>query len=195
MNKEDYIEEVERQLNDEEYYTKLSYNPSEEFKENISKCINQIAIHNCSIHDELDIFPNKIRTPQFYILPKIHKTIDKSLPLGYPGRPIISTCNSVTNNISKYIDHVLQPLMKSLPSYVKDTFDFIIKLKSLPKLTENSLLVTLDVVSLYTNIPHNDGIEACKYYLGENEYTCKLSKEHVCNLIKLVLENNFFSIW
>ena len=63
MNKEDYIKEVERHLNDESYYAKLSSNPSEEIKEKISKCINEIALHNCSVHDELDIFPNKIRTP------------------------------------------------------------------------------------------------------------------------------------
>ena len=57
--------------------------------------------------------------------------------------------------------------MKSLPSYVKDTTDFICKIKSVPKLSHNSLLVTLDVTSLYTSITHKDGIEAGKYYLNK----------------------------
>ena len=55
---------------------------------------------------------------------------DASLSLGYPGRPIVSACNSSTDNISNYIDYVLKPLMESLPSYVKDTTHFIQKLKS-----------------------------------------------------------------
>jgi hypothetical protein len=81
------------------------------------------------------------------------KDYNESLPIGYPGRPIVSACNSYTENISKYLDLILQPYMKSLPSYVKDTYDFWRKLKSLPKLSKDSVIVTLDVTSLYTNIP------------------------------------------
>ena len=66
--------------------------------------------------------------------------------------------------------------MKSLPSFVKDTTDFICKIKSVPKLKQNSLLVTLDVTSLYTNIPHEDGIEACKYFLNQDKSISRLSK-------------------
>jgi hypothetical protein len=95
---------------------------------------------------------------QFYILLKIHKDYIKSLPIGYPGRPNVSACNSYTENISKYFNFILLPYMKLLPSNVKDTSDFLRKLKSLPKLSKDS-------VQLYTNIPHEDGITACKYFL------------------------------
>ena len=96
------------------------------------------------------------RIPQFYISPKIHK--EKN-----PGRPAVSSINCYTANISKYVDHHLQPIVKQIPSYVKDTNDFINKIntvKSVPK--NNYYLVIMDVRSLYTNIPNAEGISAVK---------------------------------
>jgi len=192
MNQEDYVKEVERQLNDEKYYQKVNKDPSLEIKSKISTCIDEISKNNSSVNEEFDTFPLKIRTPQFYILPKTHKIPDHTLPLNYPGRPIISGCNSYTENLSKFIDSILQPLMKSLPSYIKDTTDFIKKLKSIPQLSDSSLLVSLDVTSLYTNIPHVDGIKACKYFLDNSLNHNRLSSEDICKIITLILENNNF---
>jgi hypothetical protein len=66
------------------------------------------------------------------------------------------------------------------------------KLKSLPKLSKDSVLVTLDVTSLYTNIPHEDGIAACKYFLDNEKCGSKLSTEEICTLLKLTLKSNHF---
>ena len=121
-----------------------------------------------------------------------HKERDDNLPIGYPGRPIVSACNSSTDNISKYIDYVLKPLMQSLPSYVKDTSDFIQKLKSAKLAHANSYLVTLDVSSLYTNIPHKDGLDACRFFLNKNSSSKDLPVDSMLKLIELVLENNHF---
>ena len=49
-----------------------------------------------------------------------------------------------------------------------DTNDFLNKLLTIGKLPSNPLLVTLDVSSLYTNIPHNEGIKACDHFLRTN---------------------------
>ena len=130
----------------------------------ISDCIEKLSEQSPNISDVFDTFPSEMRTPQFYILPKTHKEFDGSLPLGYPGRPIVSACNSSTDNISKYIDYVLKPLMHYLPSYVKVTTDFIQKLKSTKLAHANSYLVALDVSTLYTNIPHEDGLDACRFF-------------------------------
>ena len=47
--------------------------------------------------------------------------------------------------------------MKSAMSYIKDTNDFLLKLKNLKKVLDNAILVTVDFVGLYSSIPHNDG--------------------------------------
>ena len=84
---------------------------------------------------------------------------------GNPGRPIVSSNSHPTERISQFVDYHLQPLVHKLPSFVKDTNDFLNKLLTVGKLPSNSLLVTLDVSSLYTNIPHNEGINACDHFL------------------------------
>ena len=61
------------------YYEQVDENMSETVKTNIAKCVEQSQ-------EEFDTFPFNARTPQFYILPKIHKNLDETLPLGYPGR-------------------------------------------------------------------------------------------------------------
>ena len=50
----------------------------------------------------------------------------------------------------------------SLPSYMKDTSDFITKVHSLKGIPQNAVLITLDA-TLYSNIPHDDGIKACDH--------------------------------
>ena len=192
MKKCDYIAEVERQLHNSNYYEKLVSDPSEEVKSKIVNCIDELSEETPYISDLFDVFPSEIRTPQFYILPKTHKERDESLPKGYPGRPIVSACNSSIDNISKYVDYVLKPLMQSLPSYVKDTTDFIQKLKSSKLAHANSYLVTLDVSSLYTNIPHKDGLDACRGFLNNTSASNELPVNSVLKLIQLVLENNHF---
>ena len=50
--------------------------------------------------------------------------------------------------------------MRNLPSYLKDTSQLINKLRLL-SVELNTSLVTIDVKSLYTCIPHLEGIQAC----------------------------------
>ena len=95
------------------------------------------------------------KTPKFYLRPKVHKE-------GNPGRPVVSSVNCHIANISKYVDYHLQPIVKEIPSYVKDTQDFLKKLEKVKDIPQESLLVTLDAKSLYTNIPNNEGIKAVK---------------------------------
>ena len=53
-------------------------------------------------------------------------------------------------------------------------------------------MVTLDVSSLYTNIPHKDGLDACRGFLNNISASNELPVNSVLKLIQLVLENNHF---
>ena len=79
-----------------------------------------------------------------------------------PGGPVVSSVECHTSKISKFVDHYLQPHAKSLPSYIKDTSDFINRINETKDVNKDTILVTLDVKSLYTNIPNHEGIEAAK---------------------------------
>ncbi len=62
-----------------------------------------------------------------------------------------------TENISQFIDYWLQTLMKVIPSYLKDTTKLTNQLKELTVEPD----MPFDVKSLYTCIPHKEGIQAC----------------------------------
>ena len=81
----------------------------------------------------------------------------------------------------------------NIPSYIKDTTDFFNKLSRLNNLPDNTILVTLDVTALYSNIPHNDGIGACNKHLDRRALSTT-SSEDICQLIKFILENNVLSL-
>ena len=101
------------------------------------------------------------RKSQLYMLPKIHKRLEKP-----PGRPIVSGNGCPTERISQFVDFFLKPIVQDVRSYIKDTTHFLNILEDLGELPANTLLVTLDVSSLYTNIPNDIGIEACQEQLN-----------------------------
>ena len=101
-----------------------------------------------------------LRAARFCLLSKIHKP-------GHLGRPIVASNGAPTENVSLFVNNFLKPCSVRIASYILDMSDFLNELKELPVLpTEKLLLVTLDVDSLYTNIPHQEGITVCEKVLN-----------------------------
>ena len=86
--------------------------------------------------------------------------------------------------MSAFVDRDRQPLLANIPSYIKDTTDFFNKQSLFNNLSDNTILVTLHATALYSNIPHNDGIGACKKIFIEERYQLPLAKISV-NLLNL----------
>jgi len=88
--------------------------------------------------------------------------IQKPTPV---GRPIISGCDGPAERISSFVDHLLQPIAQRQASHLKDTADFLNFIEK-TKLPKNTILVSMNVTSLYTNISPEEGIptvcEACE---------------------------------
>ena len=57
--------------------------------------------------------------------------------------------------------------------------------------TPDSLFVTMDVNSLYTNIPHSDGVEACRLFLTINTTDQTLIND-IPTLVDFILKHNLF---
>ena len=148
-DREDYIKEAEKQLGDEEVYEEVS-NDAAPLLKTINGVIAKIRKRGDLKRDTLDYFIMKDpKFARFNLLPKIHKRLHN-----VPGRPVISNSGYYTENISSFLDHHLQPLAQAVKSYIKDTNEFLKKLRSLPKLPDDIILCTMDVVGLYPNIPH-----------------------------------------
>ena len=160
QDRSEYIAKAMKHLNDQTTYKPL--------KENIThKLINnklELLLKNGFFRKPWHQFckpPVKHTTSKLYFLKKIHKN-----PMGI--RPIVSRCDSTTEKISQFIDKWLQPYVKNLPSYVKDTTEFINHIEA-TKLPANCKLASIDVSSLYTNIPH-EGVQSALHFLKSNRY-------------------------
>ena len=75
---------------------------------------------------------------------------------------MISSVNCHSLKLSGYVDYHLQPIVREIHSYIKDTSDSLRKLKPITEVPENSYLVILDVKSVYTSILNFKGIKAVK---------------------------------
>ena len=106
-------------------------------------------------------------------------------------RPIVSGFNSCTAKLSEFLDSFLKYQAQRCPSYIRDTKDFLRKLNSIKELPTDTILVTLDVSALYTNIDQDEGAEACFKRL-ENRVNKSFPSEILKRLIGLVLKNNVF---
>ena len=149
---DDYVAEANRQLNNPEFYEKVDRDLTPEHSSRVNEAVNQLAAEGLiSEKTAKCLHAKNARTPKFYMLPKVHKPNN-------PGRPIIAAIDSPTSNLARYIDHHLQPLAEELPSFIKDTGAFLRKIEAKKKVSPNSILVTMDISALYTNIPHKEGI-------------------------------------
>ena len=123
---------------------------------------------------------------RFNLLPKVHKRL-----YDLPGRPVISNCGFYTENISSFLDFHLQPLAQKVKSYIKDTNHFLRKIKELGQLPEGTILCTTDVVGLYPNIPHDEGLAFLKDFL-DSRVDKQVTTDTLIELAELVLKNNIF---
>jgi len=188
MNKSDKIKEAQVQLDIREHYKPLDKPMVNDTNQRVNEIITQL--HQGKHIDDmtkkwLKQTPNSPRIPIFYTLTKIHKP----KPV---GRPIISGCEGPTERISSFVDRLLQPIAQSQQSYIKDTTDFINFVEK-TKIRQNTILVSMDVTSLYTNIPHEEGIETvCQSYETFHNKNPPIPTKYLRDMLGLILKENSF---
>lgn len=194
MDRKHYVWEATRQLNNEKHYKKLDQLIFPNTISTITKIIHDMYDQKYINHKQKIFLLETIgeRPRIFYLLPKVHKEPEKwSIPFRVPpGRPIVSDCNSDTYRLAEFIEYHLKPISNKHQSYIKDTYDFIEKIKNV-KIPQESLLFTLDIDSLYTNIDTEAGLKAVKKWL--KRYPDKTRPdEHLLELLKINLTQNDF---
>ena len=140
-DRQDYIAEADRQLKDNETYESISFKDADLVKlvENNNSIFQSLRKRKLITEKELKYFTYKYKKAtnfgKMYLLLKIHKRLFNVL-----GRPVISNCGTPTEKASEFLDHHLQPIMKSGTSYIKDTNEFLSKLKNLKKVPVKSYI-------------------------------------------------------
>ena len=84
MNRQNYLDECYRQLNDPSFYKRVNEDPTNDINKRVRFYLKRLLANN--IIDKPNhryLTPENPKAGRFYILPKIHKP-------GNPGRPIVS---------------------------------------------------------------------------------------------------------
>ena len=84
-------------------------------------------------------------------------------------------------------------MVKRIPSYIQDTTHFLRTFRGFAgSIPRNSILVAFDVKSLYTNIPHDEGINCCSIALHRHYNTnLPIPLIHMRQLITFILKKNY----
>jgi hypothetical protein len=201
VDKQWYVQEVMSQLQDRHTYTQLTHIPSlqilhtqlitilQKFKKYYSTPTSSTISPLASYL--LRPFSGKnlslpIPCSYFYLLIKLHKPP----PTPVKGRPIVASMRSVTYYTSKYLDYILQPVMKTSKSYLHNSFDIIQHLES-TSYPPDTIILTGDVNSLYPSINIEDGIIQIRKALKKFTAYSSTEIEFFLALLSWVLYNNY----
>ncbi|XP_050512088.1 uncharacterized protein LOC126888113 [Diabrotica virgifera virgifera] len=122
--------------------------------------------------------------PKIYGLPKTHKE-------GMPLRPIVSCIQSPFENLSKYLKNIISNVINKNPHYLKDADDLKSKLKNI-HLPQEYKLVSLDVVSLYTNVPIAFAKDIIKEKWNEIKIFTDIPLEEFILAVETTLKSTYF---
>ena len=181
-----YRQEALRQLSDTNFYCEvekdLTTHNQKLVKDTVKSFISDGSLPSTAKH----LIVTTPRTSHIYFLPKIHKPNN-------PGRPIVSACSCPTELISSYLDSLMLPIVQSLPTYIKDTNHALTIFNDF-RFPNNSskLLFTMDVKSLYTVIPNDEGLRALQHFFDLRP-VLEPSTPTLLRLAELVLTLNCFS--
>lgn len=115
-------------------------------------------------------------------MPKIHKP-------GLKFRPIVSSINGPLHKLGREIHNIITFANINNTSHINNSFEFKEKVKNI-FIPDNYVLVSLDVTSLFTNIP----IELVKLAINNNkEKFTIVPVEVIINAIDILMNNTFFS--
>ena len=110
-HRNDYVRDGLEHLSDPNTYLELDRDYTIDILKYVNKTLQEFKTKGLLSPRMADYCfpPKRPRTSQIYFLLKIHKNL-------MSVRPIVSTIDSPTANISAFLDHYLQPVMKQLPA-------------------------------------------------------------------------------
>lgn len=191
MDYDFYVDECYRQLNDVSSYKK--YDSPPDFK-GIMTLLKRILFINNQLYSSENqlskvatfllqpLLTNTFKIGKFYILPKIHKS-----PI--VGRPIVNCIDTITSFASRLLDKLLQPIMVTFGSYIKDSNQLVLQLSEI-KFNRDVIFMSADIVNLYPSIDINAGIQELSEALKDSRTD---NLKFILDLTRWTLEHNFLT--
>ena len=125
-------------------------------KAEVSKYLRSV-INNLGQGKWYRLYPKCTIPPRLYGLPKIHK-------VGVPIRPIVDGIGSPPHELARFLANLLKPLTGKAASYIKNSYEFTQKVANI-QIEVDDVLASLDVNSMYTNVPKVGALEITRQLL------------------------------
>lgn len=182
-----YEEKMNSLIGDTEVYKKLSSDPTSKIQSKNNSLVKELKdkeFIDGNTAKKLNSY--KGVSPTIYGLPKIHK---ERIPL----RPIVSTINSPTSDLSKFMANILKIAFDdSFHIYaVRDSFMFSEKVNNL-KIPADHVLVSLDAVSLFTNISWDLTRDTINTEWEKIRSVTNIPLEEFIRILKFLFDSNYF---
>jgi len=184
LNNRKYITQMENMLSDNYTYEVVSYDP-------LKKTINFLAaiISGWKQKEYIDtytyrrIYCSDGNLPRAYGLPKIHKP-------NCPLRIIVSTINSPLFSLAIFLKDILQGGLDNSLGFVANSYQLVRELKGSKT---NHCLVSLDVTSLFTNVPIELALESIERRWSSISQNTLIPLEEFKSVVNFVLNSTFFT--
>jgi len=186
LNRSSYLKKMEELLEDTITYTIVKKDPSSSIERKLNGIIKKwYAEEYISKLEMLKLRSSDSLLPKAYGLPKVHKT-------NAPLRIIVSSINTTLYPIAKYLNKIISDSIPHSEYQVKNSFDLCIALSS-KTIPESHSLVSLDVVSLFTNVPLDLAINSINKRWEYIERFTKIDKSDFMVAVEFVLSSTYFT--
>lgn len=146
MMKEDYIIKMDELLEGNNTYTKINKDPTIELQKRNNDIMKDLENREIiSKYERYAFTSTSFHAPRLRGQPKIHKP-------DIPMRPISSTINAPNSDMSRMLAKILNNVIDKDEYNVSNSMQVKERISTV-KIPKDHLLVSFDVVSLFTNIP------------------------------------------
>jgi hypothetical protein len=183
-----------KKINGQPYYEEVDQFGTDRAKAKIEAALKE-GFENKYISEEefAAMCPNDKNPGKFYCNFKVHKAhVHGEAP---PPRPITSGSGSITEGIATFVEFHIQDISTQHETYLQDTPDFLRSIAHInkgPRLNKNAILASFDVIGLFTNIVHKEGLHTLQEQLDER-INPKVPSHYIIKLMDIILNNNIFS--
>ncbi|XP_039433524.1 uncharacterized protein LOC120415946 [Culex pipiens pallens] len=182
---EEYRRKMRELVNDTTTYRQLEGDPTHTILSDLNTLVKQWwTDKQISGPKKRELLLFHCNPPRIYGLPKIHKP-------NRPLRPVVSTIGTATYKMAKFLAGILGHLVGKTNSHVRSSFTFAEEISKV-EVPDGCVMYSLDVVSLYTNIPVDKIYRCIKARYGELARYTSIPWPSFKKALKIVLENAFF---
>ena len=193
VNREDYLRRMQEMVDDVSKFERVDVEDGKDYNfmvketKDVNELLNELLSKQSITKSQREnLRPNGPNPARLYGSPKIHKPPVDGLP---KYRPIISQIGSSTYKIAKFLLSFVQPFTTNEYT-VRDTFHFV---SMLDGKDHRLIMASLDVESLFTNIPLDETIDiVTKQVFGKKRKVNGLSKTDFRRLLVISTKGTVF---